>query len=82
MEHAGTLAMVVPAVLITAGALLGGAVAHWRRGTGYIITGAIIGGMLMFIPGALIAVGTVYALSIVVAAAVVILLVAFFGFLG
>ncbi|WP_181832761.1 GlsB/YeaQ/YmgE family stress response membrane protein [Bosea caraganae] len=36
--------LLVAAVL---GALLGGAVAHWRRGSGMIVTGAIIGAIAL-----------------------------------
>jgi hypothetical protein len=40
------------AVLVGAGALLGGAVAHWRRGRDMIVTGAIIGAVAIPLLGA------------------------------
>ena len=40
-----TIVMLVVAAVL--GALLGGAVAHWRRGAGMIVTGAIIGAIVL-----------------------------------
>jgi hypothetical protein len=42
-----TIALV--SVLTLAGAVLGGAVAHWKRGSAHIATGAIIGGLSLFL---------------------------------
>ena len=44
-----TQTVVLVSVLTIAGALLGGAVAHWKRGSAHIATGAIIGGLALFI---------------------------------
>lgn len=66
----GSFSLAIIAAMTVAGALLGGAVAHWRRGGGYIVTGAIIGGAAGFIAGLLGIVfsfaGTVAVLSLVV----------------
>lgn len=48
--------LVYGAILVAAGALLGGAVAHWRRGREMILTGAIIGAIVMPIAGLLFAI--------------------------
>ena len=69
-----TQAIVLVSVLTLAGAALGGAVGHWRRGGAYIATGALIGGLSMFL---IAFVATVYA-SVIGAMAVVIVL----GFLA
>ena len=53
-----TQTIVLVSVLTLAGAVLGGAVGHWKRGGPYIATGAIIGGLSLFIFGFL---ATVYA---------------------
>ncbi|HEX8665858.1 MAG TPA: hypothetical protein VF744_17730 [Beijerinckiaceae bacterium] len=53
-----TQTIVLVSVLTLAGAVLGGAVGHWKRGGPYIATGAVIGGLSMFIFGF---VATVYA---------------------
>jgi hypothetical protein len=53
-----TQTIVLVSVLTLAGAVLGGAVGHWKRGGPYIATGAIIGGLSLFIFGF---VATVYA---------------------
>ena len=65
-----TQAIVLVSVLTLAGAALGGAVGHWRRGGAYIATGALIGGLSMFL---IAFVATVYA-SVIGAMAVVIVL--------
>ena len=65
-----TQAIVLVSVLTLAGAALGGAVGHWRRGGAYIATGAVIGGLSMFL---FAFVATVYA-SVIGAMAVVIVL--------
>jgi len=44
-----TQTIVLVSVLTVAGAALGGAVAHWKRGSGHVVTGAIIGGLSLFI---------------------------------
>ena len=44
-----TQTIVLVSVLTIAGAVLGGAVAHWKRGSAHIATGAIIGGLALFI---------------------------------
>ncbi|MFL5006714.1 MAG: hypothetical protein ACJ8DK_15340 [Microvirga sp.] len=41
--------IVLVSVLTIAGAVLGGAVAHWKRGSGHVATGAIIGGLSLFL---------------------------------
>jgi hypothetical protein len=46
-----TQTIVIVAVLTIAGAVLGGAVGHWRRGGAYIATGALIGGLSLFLFG-------------------------------
>ena len=46
-----TQTIVIVAVLTIAGAILGGAVGHWRRGGAYIATGALIGGLSLFLFG-------------------------------
>jgi hypothetical protein len=53
-----TQTIVLVSVLTIAGAVLGGAVGHWKRGGPYIVTGAIIGGLSLFIFGFM---ATVYA---------------------
>ena len=40
-----TQTIVLVSVLTIAGAVLGGAVAHWKRGSAHVATGAIIGGL-------------------------------------
>ena len=44
-----TQTVVLVSVLTIAGAVLGGAVAHWKRGSAHVVTGAIIGGLALFI---------------------------------
>jgi hypothetical protein len=44
-----TQTIVLVSVLIIAGAVLGGAVAHWKRGSAHVATGAIIGGLSLFL---------------------------------
>ena len=44
-----TQTIVLVSVLTIAGAVLGGAVAHWKRGSAHIATGAIIGGLSLFL---------------------------------
>ena len=46
-----TQTIVLVSVFTLAGAVLGGAVGHWRRGGAYIATGAVIGGLSLFIVG-------------------------------
>jgi hypothetical protein len=41
--------IVLVSVLTIAGAVLGGAVAHWKRGSAHVATGAIIGGLSLFL---------------------------------
>ena len=53
-----TQTIVIVSVLTIAGAILGGAVGHWKRGGAYIVTGALIGGLSLFLFGF---VATVYA---------------------
>ena len=53
-----TQTIVLVSVLTLAGAVLGGAVGHWKRGGPYIATGALIGGLSLFLFGL---VATVYA---------------------
>jgi hypothetical protein len=62
-----TQTIVVVSVLTIAGAFLGGAVAHWKRGSAHIATGAIIGGLSLFLFSFVL---TVYA-SVIGAMAVV-----------
>lgn len=72
MENLTTQSMLLVAVLTLAGAALGGAMAHWRRGSGHVVTGAVIGGILMFIVslvGALYS-GVIIALGLVALAAI------------
>ena len=44
-----TQTIVLVSVLTIAGAVLGGAVAHWKRGSAHFATGAIIGGLSLFL---------------------------------
>jgi hypothetical protein len=44
-----TRTIVLVSVLTIAGAVLGGAVAHWKRGSAHVATGAIIGGLSLFL---------------------------------
>jgi hypothetical protein len=67
-------AILVIAMITAAGALFGGAVGHWRRGSGFIVTGAIIGAVTMLI---LSIVGTVYTVAAIIVAIVLGLLAAF-----
>lgn len=69
----------VIAVVSVAGALLGGAIAHWRRGAGFIATGAIIGGLAAFLFGLA---GTIYSGFIYALGGVVVLLVIAYGWLS
>ena len=46
-----TQTIAIVAVLTIAGAILGGAVGHWKRGGAYIATGALIGGLSLFLFG-------------------------------
>ena len=46
-----TQTIVLVSVLTIAGAVLGGAVGHWKRGGPYIATGAVIGGLSLFLFG-------------------------------
>jgi hypothetical protein len=62
-----TQTLVLVSVLTIAGAVLGGAIAHWKRGNAYIATGALIGGLSLFLVSF---VATVYA-SVIGALAVV-----------
>jgi CHASE2 domain-containing sensor protein len=54
-------------ILAAAGALLGGGVAHWRRGRSMVLTGAVIG--MVALPvlgyGAIIYAGVLIALSVI-----------------
>ena len=63
-------AIVVMLVLTLTGATLGGAIAHWKRGSAYVATGAIIGGLSLFLFGF---VATVYATVIGAMAVLVVL---------
>ena len=65
-----TQTIVLVSVLTIAGAALGGAVGHWKRGGAYIATGALIGGLSLFL---FAFVATVYS-SVIGAMAVVIVL--------
>jgi hypothetical protein len=69
-----TQTIVLVSVLTLVGAALGGAVAHWKRGSAHVATGAIIGGLSLFL---FAFVATVYA-SVIGAMAVV----AVMGFLA
>ena len=69
-----TQTIVLVSVLTIVGAVLGGAVAHWKRGSAHVATGAIIGGLSLFL---FAFVATVYA-SLIGAMAVVAVL----GFLA
>ena len=44
-----TQTIILVSVLTIAGAVLGGAVAHWKRGSAHVATGAIIGGLSLFL---------------------------------
>lgn len=68
--HAFLLVGFVSAV----GAALGGAIAHWRRGSGHILTGAIIGGLgtFLFAFVATIYAGVIGALGILALAVLVV----------
>jgi hypothetical protein len=65
-----TQSLVLVSLLTLAGAALGGAVAHWKRGSSHIATGAIIGGLSLFLFSFVL---TVYA-SVIGAMAVVAIL--------
>ena len=69
-----TQTIVLVSVLTIAGAVLGGAVAHWKRGSAHVATGAIIGGLSLFLVSFVL---TVYA-SVLGALAIVAVL----GFLA
>jgi hypothetical protein len=56
-----TQTIVLVSVLTIAGAVLGGAVAHWKRGSAHIATGAIIGGLSLFLFSFVL---TVYAIAL------------------
>lgn len=73
-------ALFLVAFVSVVGAVLGGAVAHWRRGSGHILTGAIIGGLgtLLFAFVATVYAGVIGALGIL-ALAVLVVGGAFFG---
>ena len=62
-------------LLLVAGAILGGALAHWQRGRGMVLTGALIG--LVALPlaayGATLYAGVVLAIAVVGALASVLL---------
>jgi hypothetical protein len=69
-----TQTIAVVSVLTLAGAVLGGAIGHWRRGSAYIATGAIIGGLSLFIVGFVAAayggmIGTIATAIVVIAVA-------------
>ena len=69
-----TQTIVLVSVLTLAGAVLGGAVGHWKRGGPYIATGAIIGGLSLFIVGFVAAayggmIGTIATAIVVIAVA-------------
>jgi hypothetical protein len=53
--------IVLVSVLTIAGAVLGGAVAHWKRGSAHVATGAIIGGLSLFLFSFVL---TVYAIAL------------------
>jgi hypothetical protein len=44
-----TQALLLVSVLTLAGALLGAALGHWKRGGVFIASGAVIGGLSMFL---------------------------------
>ena len=56
-----TQTIVLVSVLTIAGAVLGGAVAHWKRGSAHVATGAIIGGLSLFLFSFVL---TVYAIAL------------------
>jgi hypothetical protein len=63
-----TQTVVFLSILTIVGALLGGAVGHWKRGGGaYIVSGAIIGGLSLAIFGLAAAVyaGVILAMAVV-----------------
>lgn len=72
-------AYLIIAVVTAAGAALGGAIAHWRRGSAYIVTGAIIGGLAAFLFGFA---GAVYSGVIYAVGLVVILVIVVYGWLS
>lgn len=69
-----TNALLVVGFATLIGAVLGGAVAHWRRGSGHIVTGALIGGLgtLLFSFVATVYAGVIGALSMVALAVLVV----------
>jgi hypothetical protein len=65
-----TQTIVLVSVLTIVGAVLGGAIAHWKRGSAHIATGAVIGGLSLFL---FAFVATVYASVIGAMAAVAVM---------
>ena len=79
-----TQTIVVVAVLTLAGAVLGGAIGHWRRGGAYIATGAVIGGLSLFLFGFVAAayggmIGTIATAIVIIAVACIIVWGFLFG---
>ena len=74
MDDLSTQTIVLVSVLMLAGAVLGGALGHWRGGGAYIASGAIIGGLSLFIVGFVAAayggmIGTIAIAIVIVAVA-------------
>ena len=74
----GSLPLAIIAVITLVGAILGGAIAHWRRGAGHILTGAIIGAALACLLAILGAVYTTIAIGLGLAAMAFFVIYAFF----
>ena len=73
-----SLPLALIAVVTLVGALLGGAIAHWRRGSSHIVTGAIIGGAFFFLLAVLGAIYTTIAIGLGLAAMAFFAVYAFF----
>ena len=74
----GSLPLAIIAVITLVGAILGGAIAHWRRGASHILTGAIIGAALACLLAILGAVYTTIAIGLGLAALAFFVIYAFF----
>ena len=74
------LPLTMIAIVTLVGALLGGAIAHWRRGSSHVVTGVIIGGCLSLLLGVFGAIYSVIAMALAfVALVVIVVLSSLFG---
>jgi hypothetical protein len=71
--------LILAGLLAGLGALLGGAVAHWRRGSGMIVTGAIIGAVALPLIGLATFFYAIYAGAIVLIGLVILVIGSILG---